>query len=202
MSYGAQGRMRAITAVVLVMILAAIVYVQRSNLTSGRGKDAILIVPRLDCPVSDMFSATMGHSQPLHDKSGATAVQMARIMPNVALVKWTKPADFDSAPYGRVAATICATQAYPKLMLTGGKPGNELWLHHTGNGDGVDNWQAFVRTVGSNDFHQLIVYRRDTTDDATKHPPGHAQWIDGDENIWVSCSKGCCYVSSGTRDST
>ena len=140
--------------------------------------------------------------QPLHDKTGAIAVQNASIMPNVALAKWDKPSDFDSAPYGRVVATICATEPYPKLKLSGGKPGNELWLRHTGTGDGIDNWQAFVRTIGSNDFQQLLVYRRDTADDAAKHPPGHAQWIDGDENIWVSCSKGCCYVSSGTRDTT
>ena len=201
MADGAQGRMRAITAVVILMILAAIVYVQRSNITNNRGA-AVQIVGLPNCPMSATFSAERGHMQPLHDKTGAIAVQNASIMPNVALAKWDKPSDFDSAPYGRVVATICATEPYPKLKLSGGKPGNELWLRHTGTGDGIDNWQAFVRTIGSNDFQQLLVYRRDTADDSAKHPPGHAQWIDGDENIWVSCSKGCCYVSSGTRDTT
>ena len=194
----AQGRMRAIMAVALIMIFGAIVYVQRS----GLNKNVIRPFPLLDCAKNDNFSATMGTFSALHDAAGQVTVRNASIMPNVALASWDKPADFDSAPYGRAVATICTTDAYPKLALSGGKPGNELWLRHTGEGDGIDNWQAYVRTIGSNDFRQLVVYRRDTTDDATTHPPGHAQWIGADEDIWVSCSRGCCYVSGGTRDTT
>lgn len=155
----------------------------------------------LGCTVPAQFDAAMGHSQSLHDQAMKAVVQIAQIVPNRELAGWKSTTDFDAGDHGQLAAFICATEDYAKLGLVAGKAGNELWLRHSGTADGADNWTAFIHAVGSTRFARLTVFKRDTVD-SQSHPAGHAQWVDGDENIWVSCGKGCCYVTGGGSDTT
>lgn len=156
---------------------------------------------QLGCTVPGQFDAAMGHVQPLHDKAMAAVVMNAQIVPNRALAGWKNAADFDAGDHGQLAAFICVTQDYAKLGLVAGNAGNELWLRHAGAGDGADSWMAYIHAVGTARFAKLTVFKRDTID-SSAHPAGHAQWVDGDENIWVSCGKGCCYVTGGGTDTT
>jgi hypothetical protein len=170
-----QKNLRMLVLVGVVALLGVFVYRGMGARNNIPAKDAIA---RLECTVPSAFNSAMGHTQALHDTTGAVAVAFASIAPNGALAGWTTPQNFEPGDHGQMVAFICATASYPKLGLAGGSTGNELWLRHSGKGDAPAD-------------------RRDTSDDATKHPPGHAQWLDGDENIWVSCGRGCCYVTGG-----
>lgn len=184
--------LRIMVLVGVVALLGVFVYLRARNQSAATG-----VVARLQCTVPSAFNGAMGHTQPLHDAKGAVAVQLASIAPNGALAGWKTPQEFEPGDHGQLVAFICATEPYAKLDLAGGSAGNELWLRHTGKGDAPADWQAYIHPVGSAGFQQLTVFRRDTSDDAKLHPPGHAQWVDGDENIWVSCGRGCCYVTGG-----
>jgi hypothetical protein len=184
--------LRMIVLVAVVALLGVFIYQRARNTVPGKG-----MVAQLQCKVPSAFNGAMGHTQPLHDKAGAVAVQLASIAPNGALAGWKTAQDFDPGDHGQLVAFICATESYPKLDLAGGNAGNELWLRHAGNGDAATDWQAYIHPVGTASYEKLTVFRRDTSDDAKLHPPGHAQWVDGDENIWVSCGRGCCYVTGG-----
>jgi hypothetical protein len=183
--------------------MLAVVVVALGVFTYNRfsGKAAVIPKPQLKCTMPSAFNMAMGHTQPLHDKSGAAVVQLAMIAPNGGLAQWATAQDFDAGDHGQLVAFICATESYDKLGLRGGSDGNELWLRHAGAGDDAANWEAFIHHVGGGRFARLVVYQRDTTD-AKQHPPGHAQWVDGDENIWVSCGRGCCYVTGGGGSDT
>jgi hypothetical protein len=189
-----QKNLRMLVLVGVVALLGVFVYRGMGARNNIPAKDAIA---RLECTVPSAFNSAMGHTQALHDTTGAVAVAFASIAPNGALAGWTTPQNFEPGDHGQMVAFICATASYPKLGLAGGSTGNELWLRHSGKGDAPADWRAYMHQVGTERYARLTVFRRDTSDDATKHPPGHAQWLDGDENIWVSCGRGCCYVTGG-----
>ncbi len=183
---------------VLVAVVAMLAFFAYDRYRpNAHGSAVIGTNDRLKCVVPGTFTMAMGHAQSLHDRAGTAVVQLASIAPNAALANWTSAKDFDAGDHGQLVAFICATESYKKLSLAGGSAGNELWLRHTGAGDTPADWTAFMHPVGSTSFESLTVFRRDTNPDATLHPPGHAQWVDGDENIWVSCGHGCCYVTGG-----
>jgi hypothetical protein len=189
---GTSASWRTIVPVSLVLAVVAFGCTRDRNL-----KESVIPTPQLTCATPAQFTASMGHTQQLHNKSGAAVVNAARITPNGRLAGWKSATDFDAGPYGQLAAFICVTESYQKLGLVAGSGGNELWLRHTGTGDAASDWTAYIHPVGSKDYTSFTVFKRDTTDDAQLHPAGHAQWVDGDENIWVSCAHGCCYVGRG-----
>ncbi len=168
--------LRMIALVAVVAVLGVFVYRGMGARNNVPGKNHVAL--QLQCTVPSAFNSAMGHTQSLHDKAGAVAVQLASIAPNGALAKWTAPQDFDPGDHGQLVAFICATEPYPKLDLAGGSAGNELWLRHTGKGDTPADWQAYLHPRGQHHLSSSSPSSGATraTTRSCIHPATHNGW--------------------------
>jgi hypothetical protein len=124
-------------------------------------------------------------------------VAFAKIAPTTQLASMSHSSDFDGEFPGTFVAYICSDRAYRKLGL---RPGNNyLYIYHrAGAGEDSSAWHGVMRHTLSSapaprpDDDSLRLSGRDTTG----HERGYARfhWIDRDEEVWLSCGEGCCYL--------